>query len=869
MKKTLLQLVLKYGNESLSSVGDNRNHVPAIVSCNLYLTERFMLECRKQQVPRSTRSVRNMANRQFHSLRIPSFTDRTIGRRQEIADLQALLRHHQHRLVTVVGPGGVGKTRLAIEVAESLQDAFDLGAHFLTLAPVRDPARLPHEVQIAFGLSSGSDESIIERIASSLGDRSVLIVFDNLEQIIEAGVFIHDLVSACETVTAMVTSRIRLRVTGEYVYEVPPLGLPEVSARPDELAMTDAVALFRERANHLTDSDLTLIAEICRRLDGLPLAIELAAARARVFRPSELLDRLDERLPMLTQGARNAPSRLQSMAAAIAWSYDLLSEDEQRLFRMLSVFEGGFTMEAAEAMAPGSVTSPIDLVSALADHSLIQRQDEAYGSRFIMLETVKEYGLTKLKEHGEVTVARDNHSALFAGMLRNVVSERSFSQRRSHILQLPGEHENLRAAINWALVQHRPEQAADLADGLSPYWNRTASSHEAVATWEVILEQCQVCPDEMKALIFERIGGSSYLMGDFSRARSCATAALDMHRMRGFLPGVCACLSLLGLISRWSDPNASVNYFNDALSIAHELGDDLTTAGEFIEFNLSQSAISLILAGKIAKAAEHAQEALARLHHVADGTFNRPISIGVLGWIAGLEGNLDLAEACGQEQLALSEQFSVKEGMWYSHRVLGEVAYARRDLQLALSHFKQSLDTIHHSGIFPQWRGFVLAELAMTAFELGDTYRSAQLWGSAVANWDRFQFADSTKRYGATWTGRTAMQPAMAANERVGEAIEKGRTLNDTQSYAVAMDITGKPSTRRPSGLLTRRQLEVLELIAEGRTNKEIAETLFISKRTVDGHVTSVMDALGVADRRTAANEAHKRRLMTRKPHRP
>ncbi len=380
-----------------------------------------------------------------------------IGRAQELSDLCAALSAPRSSLITLTGPGGVGKTRLALEAAFRVEHAFPDGVHVVGLAPVRDAELVAPAIAQSFGLEGGSSGHAVDRIARVVRDRRILLVLDNLEQVTAAAPSISRLFHLCPHLTVLSTSRAPLRISDEVDYAVSPLALanPLGAGSFDELISADAMQLFAVRAQAVkrdfavTPENVEAVAAICQSLDGLPLAIELAAARIRVLPPEALLDRLDPRLPLLTGGPRDRPSHQQTVRDTIAWSYDLLSIDDQALFRQLSVFVGGFSLAAAEAVA--QTLDVLDGIANLIDQSLIQQTTDALGStRFAMLETVREYGLELLLATPEESNTRARHAAW---MLDYAAEAAEAWIRTDYALwsdRLEVERGNLRAALTWA-----------------------------------------------------------------------------------------------------------------------------------------------------------------------------------------------------------------------------------------------------------------------------------------------------------------------------------------------------------------------------------------------------------------------------------
>ncbi|MDP9354838.1 MAG: hypothetical protein M3R02_06070, partial [Chloroflexota bacterium] len=407
-----------------------------------------------------------------------------LGREREVAQVVARLRDPQIRLLTLTGPGGMGKTRLGLQAAAEVVESFPDGVWFVPLAPVRDPTLLPAAVAEVLGVREEGARPLAEVVASFLHEKRLLLVLDNLEHLLPAGASaVGALLTAAPGLTVLATSRAPLRLRAEREHGVLPLPLPRRQPPPtaDQLNLYEAVRLFVERALAVqpsfavTNENAPAVAEICHRLDGLPLAIELAAARVRLLPPQALLARLEQRLPLLTGGALDAPARQQTLREAMAWSYDLLTLDEQKLFRRLAVFVGGFDLAAADAVvgSPRSGELGLDVldgVERLARHSLL-RQEEGRGGepRFAMLATIREYGLEQLAASGEADEARQRHAAFFLTLAENAASAFMRMEHQNWLERFEADHDDLRAALEWALGRE-PETALALAGALKDFW---------------------------------------------------------------------------------------------------------------------------------------------------------------------------------------------------------------------------------------------------------------------------------------------------------------------------------------------------------------------------------------------------------------
>jgi predicted ATPase/DNA-binding SARP family transcriptional activator len=419
--------------------------------------------------------------------RLPVPPNRTIGREHDIATVSERLQAGPVRLLTLTGPGGVGKTRLALEAARGVEQDFADGAHFVSLAAQRRPHDVPAAIVSALGIIVLAGESADQAAERFLAAKHLLLITDNLEHLLEAAPFIARLVEACPALTILATSRAALTVHAEERYPVSPLALPEpgTAADPQALADTDAVALFCERARAhdpdfgLADANVDGVAEICRRVDGLPLAIELAAARCGLLSPTEIAERLDRALGAPGAGARDAPARQQTLRATIDWSHDLLSDDEKLCFARFAVFAGDATVEAAETITGAT----LDTLDQLVTKSLLIRRQHAHtGTRLGMLETIRAYAAERLTAATDERAVRERHYRHFLALAQRHATERALwgAARNEHLAQLDAENDNLHAALAWAIEHDSAERALAMAGAIADYWRMRNRAAEAV-----------------------------------------------------------------------------------------------------------------------------------------------------------------------------------------------------------------------------------------------------------------------------------------------------------------------------------------------------------------------------------------------------
>ena len=750
-----------------------------------------------------------------------------IGREHEVAAAAAHLRG-DGRLLTLTGVAGVGKTRLAIATAAALADTFDYGVVFVPLASVRDPELVISAVADAFAIRDDGTCPLFERLVREIYQKHLLFVLDNFEQVVDAAAELSHLLTLCPNVSALVTSRVRLRVRGEHPLAVAPLPVPDPMQLPsiDRLGRNPSVALFVERAAAvdpgfaLRPENAAAIARVCSRLEGLPLAIELAAARLEILSPAALAARLDGRLAVLTRGPRDAAERHRTLRDAIGWSYDLLSPEEQQLFRGLAVFVGGCDAAAAEAVIgpciPGAAADTVmNGLGRLLEHSLIQRTTRTGEPRFHMLESIREYGLEQLAAHGEEEELQHRLAAHCLALASATDSPVSF-ESETWLDQLEQNHDNLRAALSW-MIASDPDQALRLASALWQFWAVRGHVSEGRSWFARALAAGPVAPDVRgNALVWA--SHLAFLQADYDDAVRLAGESLSLLRPGEDDSGRSRALCVLGNVAAAREDFASAKrFYEEALTFFRAGGDQAEIAGILGNLGLVAS-----FSGDHARAAALFEEAIA------------------------------LSEAAGDQRAAATFLLGLGEVV----RAQGDEIQAARLLADALHRFQRLGET--SSAIAECWEG--LAGIAAGT----DAVRAARLLGAADALRERLDSPLEIAlqpRHDATLTAvRSALDSTVFS-----AAWGAGRQLSVAQASTEALGVAelpqiGEGPTRRRSGAtsheLTTRELEVLRLLAAGRSDREIATALFISRYTAMVHTKNIRRKLGVDSRAAIASYA-------------
>ncbi|MBV9229104.1 MAG: tetratricopeptide repeat protein, partial [Chloroflexi bacterium] len=668
-----------------------------------------------------------------------------IGREPEVAELCTLLRRTKTRLLTLTGTGGVGKTRLALEVAHEMQGDFTDGVYFVSLAPLQDAALVVPTIAQALGLHGSRTRPPLEHLKAFLQDKHLLLVLDNFEHLVAAAPSLVELLAACPHLKLLITSREVMHVRGERMYTVRPLALPDPQQLTDHevVARSGAVALFLERARDiipdlaLTSETAPLIAEICHRLDGLPLAIELAAARLKLFSLPALLEHLEHRLSFLTGGPRDLPARQQTLRNTIEWSYDLLSQEEQRLFRRLSVFVGGCTLEAVETLydlLDGVHAFVLDGVISLLDKQLLYRAvqsgERRSMGRLLMLETIREYGLERLTTCGELEATRQAHAAYYLRLAEETETHLFGAMQLRWSERLEQEQDNLRAALSWSLEQGdeaRRETALRLTGALEVERVMRWSVSEGRAWLDRALANSEGVSPSVRAKALYNAEWLAYLQGDLERAEELCQESLALYREINDTRGMAWSLYQLGVVTyRKGDDTLTRSFLEECRLCAEEIGDNRSLA--YLLLFLGMAAIER---GDYVAARSSLEKSLALLRELNNHE-DIVWPFFHLGRALFALGEETQAQALVEEGLALTKQTNYQLASAVGFYLLGRFAFEQGKMTEARSFLEESL-AIYRAFKEEHRAAHVLSYLARVALFEGKEMEACALCEESMA----------------------------------------------------------------------------------------------------------------------------------------
>jgi excisionase family DNA binding protein len=834
--------------------------------------------------PQLLRLVPSSRLRLARTRTLPAALTPLIGREGEIASALKLLRQPDVRLLTLTGPGGVGKSRLALAVAAELSDAFADGIVFVPLAPVRDSNLVSSAVSQALGVRELHNRPPDEALRDHLRRRELLLILDNFEHLLSAASLVVQLLTECHGIKALVTSRSVLRVYGEHAMRISPFTVPDLTRLPplEELSRYDTMRLFVERARAahddfmLNEENAGAVATICHRLDGLPLAIELAAARSKLLSPQALLDRLDRRMTVLTGGGRDQPDRLRTLRDAIAWSHDLLSPDEQSLFRRLAVFVGGFSPEAAEAVAGScgsSVLHPLnaappsesserhdprsalDIVASLLDKSILKRIDQGDGEpRLGMLETIREFALDRLAASGEEEQARRRHAGFFLGLADRSELQFYGPEQSVALACLTREHANLRAALEWALESAEVTTGLRLAVALGRFWHVGGHIGERQQWLERLLESVEDIPAGMHARALCLLGDGAYDTGDLTAAETFYERSLALASQANDRQRIAEALLGLGGIAAdlHEDLAAAERHFARSLALREEIGDRWGAA--LMRVNLAdiyttrgeeKTARSLIEAGLASWRILEYRQGIGR-------------ALYLLAQLDEARGDATAALPRYQECLTVWREVGYRAGIAEAATSLGWLTLRGGEHATAASLFAESLAIWGEVGS-RKGTASSLESCAAVAAARGQMEAALRLAGTATALRKTIGTSPSALERSRLdpWL-RAARQSLGVAMARAAEGAGGTRLVDEAiaeanDALAAAIESVSITDVPAPSLGLTPREQQVLHLVARHYTDREIADALSISPRTTMHHVSHILAKLGVTSRRAAA----------------
>ncbi len=815
--------------------------------------------------------METLINPSRHNL--PTPLSAFIGREREIAEVKQYLS--AHRLVTLTGAGGSGKTRLSSKVAGELSEEFEHGISFVELASISDPALVPETIASTLNIREQPGQSLMDVLISHLSQRDILLVIDNCEHLVSAcAQFAEAVLQKCPDLKILATSREALGITGEIVWSVPPLSLPVQQPWTSPVSAQDALRRYEEsesvqlfvtraKANspgfQLTTENGAWVAEICRRLDGMPLALELAAARVRSLTVQQIAQRLNDRFRLLTGGSRTAPLRQQTLESAIDWSYILLSPAEQKVLQRLSVFAGGATLEAAETVCAGDgveTVDVLDVLSRLVDKSLVMAIRLEDGEmRYRLLETIRQYASQKLIESGEADESKNRYLAYFVEWV-----EKENSNRTLWLERYETEHDNLRAALDWSLTsEDRVYLGLRLVERLGWFWNARGYFSEGRAQVAAVLKKTKPHDrSELRAKVLYLAGVLAFYQTDYPVSRALAEESLSIYRELGAEGRLGLANALINLGDMWRQVGSyekAFSHLEEGLRLMRELNDLNGLVSAF--WQLGYYAVSM---SDYRQAEQYFTEALS-LARQKDDQFDTAVILSGLAECAVRQGNYGGAEVFEKESLMLRKIHGEKWGIAVSMGNFAWIAIHQNDLGKAGTLLLESLALrreIEDVGGMA-WCLEKLAKINILNAQKKSSMqsleyfrRAVRLFGAAVklrtpvgSVIDAVDRPDYERMISSL---RTSLgQEAFEAAWNEGQAMSLELAIEYALAEPAAAEI--EVTLKEKFGGLTERERETAALIAQGKSNRAIAKAMTVDVKTIETYVTRILNKLGFVSR--------------------
>jgi len=825
--------------------------------------------------PKGTHSLESSPEELVGSGRhnLPAARTSFVGREREKVEIKRELT--MTRLLTLTGAGGSGKTRLALEVARDLVGVYPDGVWLVELAPLSEGALVLQGVAGAMGVVERSDQPLTDTLADYLSAKSVLLLLDNCEHLADSVAGLLDtILDLCPHLRVLATSREALGLAGEVVWQVPLLSVPDTDRLPalQEMTRYEAVRLFAERARlrvpgfELALANAPAVAEVCRTLEGMPLAIELATARMGTLSVRQISERLRDPLSLLSSRGRKAESRHQTLRGTLDWSHELLPEDERVLFRRLSTFAGGWTLEAVEAVGGGGGIEEegvLDLLSNLVDKSLVVIEARPTDVvRYRMLEPVRQYAQERLEASEEAETTQRRHAEFFLALAEEAEPGVEGAQQAAWLERLEAEHDNLRTALSWSLERgEEAELGLRVGEALGQFWYLRGYFGEGRRWLEEALAKASPTSTATRANALRRLSFLAFMQGDLDRAQEASEEGLKLEGVEQFwdIAGrrsiAAGLLHMLGLVmSAWGDPERAIQLYGESLVLSRKVGDERGIAD-----NLLLLGMEMRSRGDLGKARELLEEGMGVGRGVGDPELLAAFLTQLCDTFV-LQGDLERATVMGERAVAVCREHKHRFMLSEVLCNLGWAALLRGDPERATTLYAESLQLKQEVGIM-----LLLPEsldgLACVAVAEGEAERAVRLFGATRALHELVRNHLSANEYAALREPYLASTHSQLSGEQWEAAFAEGRAMGFEEAVEYALSEEELPSSslvpmpeQPPTETLTFREREVALLVAQGLTNRQIAQELVLSEHTVHHHITNILKKLNLSSRQQVAS---------------